>query len=305
MTTFNAQEYLEKNLADKSLKKLTFTDLEQKLSGDLIIQDYSQLEEIYLPKQELTSLEIINCPILKRINVRNNQLTKLEIDRSKIGTENQPNPNEISELIAGGNELTALDLSFCPKISKLIIPDNPLLNEIKGLNLVALNNINIANTSVSLNENYEKLRLDKENLLKVIKTLKEGAEEKELVLTEVIQTTEQTEEAIQRHLKKTKKEWRGYFAHPENALPSFQIPESRRKAKEILILISNAITTKNYQELVDKWNDGQDYNAELDFDCSSLDRLIQLLRAQNSLVKKTNKQNLLSSNLEHHEQQRN
>jgi len=170
----NAQEYLEKNLTnnltDKNISKIHVFPLlgeEIKLIGDLIIQDYPQLEEIELPNHELTSLTIINCPNLKEINVRHNNLTKLELDSPNLG-----------EIIAGQNELTSLDLTPCQKIKKLIIPDNPSLTEIKGLNLTTINNINITNTLINLITDYEGLITEKEELLKSIKTLKEAAEEK-------------------------------------------------------------------------------------------------------------------------------
>jgi|SRR6185312_5053817 len=167
----NAQEYLEKNsdptqetvISSGSLRLLAG----EKLTGDLVIQDYPQLEEIDLSTQELTSLTVINCPNLKQINARNNQLTKLEL-----------NAPELQEIIAGQNELTTLDLSNCQKLKKLIIPDNPTLTEIKGLNLATINSINIANTLINLTTDYEKLIAEKEELLKSVKTLKEAAEEK-------------------------------------------------------------------------------------------------------------------------------
>ncbi|CAG8849458.1 11574_t:CDS:1, partial [Racocetra persica] len=165
----------------------------QKLTGDLIVEDYPNLQEINLPNQELTSLIVINCPKLQIIKVRNNQLAKLEIQGA----------NQVSEIIAGGNELTTLNLANCSQISKLMVADNPYLTKLENLNWATLKNINIANTGVALAEENEELKARKEEVLEKIKTLKEAAEEKELVLTEPIQTPEQAEEAILRHLKKT------------------------------------------------------------------------------------------------------
>src|SRR2546421_12997238 len=104
--TFNAQEYFDKNFADKSIKVIS-SDFgpfnKELLTGELVIQDYPNLEEIYLPNHELTALKLINCPNLKSINVRNNQLTKLEIEGE---SETSAKQNQISEIIAGGNELS-------------------------------------------------------------------------------------------------------------------------------------------------------------------------------------------------------
>ena len=187
-----AQEYLEKNFADKQTTIISFSE-EEKLTGDLIIQDYPNLEEIYLPNHELTSLTVINCPNLKKINVRNNLVSKLEIQ----GT------NQIAELIAGQNQLESLNLANCPKISRLIVPDNPLLSKLENLNLVTIKDINVANTLVNLAEENEKLKAENKNLYEIIKTVDEGGYQKKLVIVEPIQTTKQAEEAIQRHLSET------------------------------------------------------------------------------------------------------
>lgn len=275
MTTFEAQEYLAKNWTDKSIKIIGFSSLKEKLIGDLTIEDYPNLEEIVLSNNELISLTITNCPNLKQINVRNNQLTKLEIEEN----------NEISQIIAGKNELTALNLTNCPKLKELLIPDNPFLSEIKGLNLSTITNLNITNTEVNLASDYEGLKAEKKELLKIIKTLKEGAEEKGLVLTEAIQNSIQAEEAIQRLLKKTEKDWKWYLDNPEQALPSFQLPETRMRVKEILLSIIQAKVSGNYKTLVEEWNAGKEYNAEEDW-TGTLGQLMELLRAKNYLKSK-------------------
>src|SRR5438552_1153219 len=113
MTNFNAQEYFDQNLTAKDIKKIDCGFTGDKITGEMIIQDYPNLEEINLKNHELTTLTIINCPQLKKINVRNNQLTKLEFNQTP----------EISEIIAGKNELTTLNLTNCPKLKELIIPD--------------------------------------------------------------------------------------------------------------------------------------------------------------------------------------
>lgn len=46
-----AQEYINKNFADKQIKEINlshFADKHGKFTGELIIQDYPNLEEIYL-----------------------------------------------------------------------------------------------------------------------------------------------------------------------------------------------------------------------------------------------------------------
>jgi hypothetical protein len=205
--TINAQEFLEKNeqnLTGKEVKKIALSFLkpspnnseEVKLTEDLTIQDYPNLEEISLSNHELTSLTIANCPNLKEINVRNNQLTKIEISGE----------NKVEKIIASKNELTILDLTNSSKITRLIVADNPLLSEIKGLNLNQVKEININNTLVNLNEDYEKLKADKEELLRIALEVKEAGKEGKLMLTEAIESSIQAEEAVQRCLKKIETE---------------------------------------------------------------------------------------------------
>ena len=299
MTNFNAQEYFDQNLTAKDIKKIDEGFTGDKITGELTIQDYPNLEEITLSNHELTSLTIINCPNLKQINVRNNQLTKLEIEKQ----------NQISQIIAGKNELSTLDLTNCPNLKELMVPDNPLLAEIKGLNLSTITNLNITNTSVNLAQDYEELIAENERLLEAIETLKEGGEEGKLMLTEAIENSSQVEEVFQRHLQKTEKHWREYLAHPEKALPACQVPESRQKVKKVLIWIAESQTSRNYQELYDKWNEignsnltnqGGEYNGENDFDCSSLKTLTNYLKVKNYFKKKEG-QPSLNRNLETYE----
>ncbi|CAI2196935.1 7914_t:CDS:2, partial [Funneliformis geosporum] len=124
-----------------------------------------------------------------------------------------------------------------------------------------LKNLNIDNTMVNLSSDYEQLKQENRDLLNIIEETKTAQEEGVLMLpTQFITTPEQADEAIQKHLKKIEKEWREYFANPEEALP-----------------IIETQTSGDYQRLVDKWNAGSEYNADYDFD-GSLDKLIQLLK---------------------------
>ncbi|CAI2193819.1 8678_t:CDS:2, partial [Funneliformis geosporum] len=83
---------LENSLRD-SVKKETIA-VAGTLTGDLIVENYVQLEELDLSEHELTSLTIINCPELRKINARNNQITQLDINRTKLNEENEPINNK-------------------------------------------------------------------------------------------------------------------------------------------------------------------------------------------------------------------
>ncbi|MCE8169270.1 MAG: hypothetical protein I3273_04065 [Candidatus Moeniiplasma glomeromycotorum] len=288
------QEYFKKIAErDKSIwKEVKYLDLRTEkdvlgvgeiLTGELILQDYPNLEEIDLKNHQLNSLKVINCPQLKQVNIRNNQLTNLEITNSI----------QISEIIASQNQLTTLDLTNCPNLKELIIPDNPFLSEIKGLNLSQLKNINITNTSVDLGKDLENLKNSKEEALKAVKILKEAAENKELVLTEAIQNSIQAGEAVNRYLKKKEQEWREFLANPQNSLPSFQISETRKKAQQILIWIIEARVSGDYQSLIEKWTSRPDYQGEDDLIDSYLENIKKYLKVKNYLRNKEN-QSLLS-----------
>lgn len=304
MTTFNAQEYLEKNFSKKTetiISRGSLRLLEQKLIGDLVIQDCSELEEINLHDHELTSLVIINCPQLKRINVRNNKLTKLELEKVKIDSEDKPISNEITEIVANGNELITLDLIYCEKVSKLMVADNSYLNKLQNLNLSTIKDINITNTSVSLTEDYEGLKQENDNLYEILKGINETGQEKKLVLTEAITTSKQAEEAVQRLLRKIEQEWREYFESENQDIDqknslldlSFKSPELNWKGREILTWIIEAQVNGDYWDLVKKWTGSKDfdYNSTYDFD-GSLYTLMQYLGIRDGINQK---------NLEHHE----
>lgn len=291
MNNINAQEYLEKNWTDLNLTQIT-SEISVKINGDLVIKDYPNLTEIDLPSQELTSLTIINCPLLKSLNVRNNKLIKLDLNKVKIDSSNDPLNNEINEIIAGSNELTELDLTYCSQLKKLLVSDNLYLTNIKNLDFAKIEIINLTNSpQVSLADNYEELKQENANLYEIVKQTEEAGRQRKLKIFEPIRTIKQAEEAIQRHLKKTELEWREYFESEdkikkENFLLdlNFQDPKINWKAKEILTWIIEAQVSRDYDELIKKWNGGDNYNPTYDFD-GSLGTLIEHFQLYEKLTK--------------------
>jgi len=73
-----------------------------KLKGKFIIEDFPELVSLNLGNNQLTEVEIKNCPILEDVIVSHNKLTKLKI-------ENCP---EITDLYAAFNKLTNLDFDI-------------------------------------------------------------------------------------------------------------------------------------------------------------------------------------------------
>jgi len=94
----------------------------------------------------------------------------------------------------------------------------------------------------NLLEENKQLKEEKQALYEIVRQADELDRQKKLVLTELIQTPKQTEEAIKRLLKTTEQSWREYFESEDPNIAekkfmlglSFKDPELRRKGKEIL-----------------------------------------------------------------------
>lgn len=303
MNNINAQELIDKNLNREQERIISKDSLRlaegEVLVGELIIQDYSNLKEINLFNHKLTSLTVINCPQLVKINVRKNNLTELAIEKVKIDSQGEPMDNEVEEIVGGSNELKTLDLIACQKIKRLILPDNPNLTKIKKLNLKSVGEINLFNSPpISFLEDYEELKQLNDTLFEMIRELDKADREKKLTLNEPIRTVRQTNEAIKRLLKKTENEWREYFESEDPKISekklmlglSFEDYEERQKAKEILGWIIEARVNGDYHELVEKWNHGKEYNPEYDYD-GSLNELIKYLVVRDIASRSENNNN--------------
>ena len=314
MPAFNSQNWINTNLTDKSIKKmllspLTAEEISSKkeviavggtLTGDLIIKDFPQLEEIGLREHELTSLTIVNCPLLKHINVRNNKLANLDISKVKEG--GKLNDNEISEIIAGDNELITLDLTPCQKIKELIIPGNLKLTKIKNLNFGSVSFINLdGSPQVSLASEYEELKKENDSLYEIIREIDKAGQERPFVITEPISDPKQSELAIRRLLRDAELKLRKYFESKDEKtakendpilwLAFETTPILRRPTQRILKWIIETQGSGKYGELVYIWNGGKEeeiskmspkelintpYNPTYDFH-GDLDKLMNYL----------------------------
>jgi hypothetical protein len=304
---FKAQEWINKNLADKNIRRIRLSPLTAEevswkkdviavggnLTGDLRIEDYLECEEIGLKNHKLTSLVIVNCPKLEHLNVRNNQLTNLDLEKVRVSKDNKRLENDLFEIILGENNLISLNLVTCQKVRELIISDNSALSKIEKLNLFSLKNINLTNTLVSLSQDADKLRKENESLYEIIRQIDEAGQGRRLVLTEEIRSSLQTNEAIKRLLERTELSWREYFENeddPEIAKKkpllglSFQHPDRMYQAKKILIWIIEAEVDGNYSELLKKWNAGDTYNKKYDYD-GSLYTLMSYIRVRDFIGK--------------------
>jgi hypothetical protein len=111
----NAQEWLDKNYPNKQETKEIKLDYREQVQGKLTISDYLNLERINIISQEnLTQLQINDCPQLKQLIAQYSQLTNLDL----TGVPN------LEKLHLSSNSLTNLDLSNNLGLEELDITNN-------------------------------------------------------------------------------------------------------------------------------------------------------------------------------------
>ena len=75
-----AQEYLEVFYPREIRKETESIKISDKnLTGSLIIDNWPQLKKVEVKNNQLTSLTITNCPLLKHLRINNNSLTSLDL----------------------------------------------------------------------------------------------------------------------------------------------------------------------------------------------------------------------------------
>jgi len=122
----DAQRLSDKKYSDKenTTKIILGYNEDEELTGELVIKDYPNLEEVsinnsltnYLDNKRIKKLKIINCPKLKELSCRFHELT--ELDTSKI-------PN-LTYLDCQVNKIEKLDLSKNAQLCHLACVNNRL-----------------------------------------------------------------------------------------------------------------------------------------------------------------------------------
>jgi hypothetical protein len=134
------QDYIDGNKADgsKRFDKASITKIEirekgigetendediliDKLTGKLTVKNFLKLTEINLEGHELEEAIFINCPLLEKINVGTNKITKLDFTKLKTsdGAETgNPAPGDtLKNLIIDNNpDLEEVSLEYCPNL---------------------------------------------------------------------------------------------------------------------------------------------------------------------------------------------
>jgi len=125
-------------LSKKEALKVTWIDLD--LVPDPIegLENFPNLEWLYLNHGEFTSLNVSKNPKLKMLNCRNNKLKMLDLTNNPELETLECGIGEIESIILGNkpklvelkceeNKLTSLDISGCHYLTSLGLSDNPHL----------------------------------------------------------------------------------------------------------------------------------------------------------------------------------
>ncbi|RHZ35931.1 leucine-rich repeat domain-containing protein [endosymbiont GvMRE of Glomus versiforme] len=110
-----AQKWLGDNYPLLNREYITKLDIsKKKLENHLQLKGFTNLKELELSDNEITSLEIVNCPHLGEINGVRNKLIKIDIKGCP----------QLKNLWVYSNLLTNLDLSQNSKLEELNIDNN-------------------------------------------------------------------------------------------------------------------------------------------------------------------------------------
>ena len=146
-------------------------------SGSLVYLDVThnpELEELIVFWNKLTSVDVSQCPKLRRLHLSLNLLTSLDITHNPrlnyLGAENNSiksldlsqNP-ELEEINIEENLLTQIDLSHNPKLKYLVVSKNPLgsldISACPALTILRANRCSLEQIDLSSNPNLEELDL--------------------------------------------------------------------------------------------------------------------------------------------------
>lgn len=210
-TLEGAQKYLDRSFPLEERDKVVRLNLiDKKLKGSLIVDNWTNLREIKILNNEITSLSLVglpklvrvyfikelkdyhgnnnfssvdlsiaNCPEIEQLDLRRNCITSLNF-------LNNLNVEKLSFLNLGDNSFPAQNLSFFDKLKsfsnleRLYLSHNPFYGSLKPLrNMHKLQFLDISNTSISsgleyLPESVEEIILLKEGQSKLRNILKDS-----------------------------------------------------------------------------------------------------------------------------------
>ena len=106
---------------DKNRTEITLLSIANKnLEGHLDLRGFSNLEGLICSSNQLTSLDVSDCPRLEKIQGYNNKISSLDLSKNK----------QLIELNFCDNELSTLDLAENTKLRKLKIGGNKIESDL-------------------------------------------------------------------------------------------------------------------------------------------------------------------------------
>ncbi|CAG8558426.1 10059_t:CDS:2 [Diversispora eburnea] len=123
--SIGAQAYLDKHYPEEKKGNITELNLRDKnLRGSLKLENFTKLRKLdcsdnrTYDRGKITSLEIIDCPKLERIDCYGNNITELKIGKL----------DNLARLCCSNNQLREIDINVCPNLKEFDCSDNYLVN---------------------------------------------------------------------------------------------------------------------------------------------------------------------------------
>ncbi|MCE8167804.1 MAG: HET domain-containing protein [Candidatus Moeniiplasma glomeromycotorum] len=160
-----AQEWLSKNYPNKQgVEIIKLEDYREKISGGLVIDGFPQLKRIQIKENNLTKLQVTNCPQLIGLYCKDNQINELNISgipnlkwlncsRNLLTSLNLSDYTDLEYLNYEYNQLVDIDLSNNRKLKTLGSSSNRLTD------LTLTNNLQLEKLHVHSN-NFSVRSLD-------------------------------------------------------------------------------------------------------------------------------------------------
>ncbi|CAI2188699.1 6245_t:CDS:2 [Funneliformis geosporum] len=166
----------------KNINNLNIKEQARDLQGSLKIEDFTNLKNFNCSKNQLTQVELINCPNLEKIDCSDNRLTGLKLEKLTNLIELDCGNNQLTNLVikdcpnlkiihCSKNKLDKLDLKVFPNLKELYCSENQLtelqLGELNKLASLECQNNQLSELETSGCPNLEKIYCNDNKLVKL------------------------------------------------------------------------------------------------------------------------------------------